>query len=122
MLSGSEYLFAFPRVNRILLRRGYVMFCIRTFSRCTELVCEEARQEENKCSRELICGGIRFAVILILYDTTYTIIFYWPQCVVPDEISSLQGRRAPAGARFAAPAVYDYTQDRASSNGELRIT
>lgn len=26
MLSGFEYLFAFPRVNRILLRRGYVMF------------------------------------------------------------------------------------------------
>lgn len=28
----------------------------------------------------------------------------------------MQGRRVPAGARFAAPAVYDYTQYRASSD------
>jgi hypothetical protein len=40
----------------------------------------------------------------------YAIIFYWPQCVVLVGISSLQGRRVPAGERFAAPADYDYIQ------------
>jgi len=58
----------------------------------------------------------------ILYDTAYTVIFYWLQCVVLDGISSLQGHRVPAGARFAAPADYEYAQDSASGNAVLCST
>jgi hypothetical protein len=71
--------------------------------------------------------GMRFALSAsktygILYNTMFAIIFYWLLCVVPDGISSSQGRRVPAGACFAALANYDCTQDSDSSNAVLCST
>jgi len=70
MLSGFEYLSAFPRVNRILLRRGYVMFLYVPSHDVPNSFARKQHKMRINALEYSVCTLDQYKPI-ILYDTTY---------------------------------------------------